>query len=321
MTTDLTDQSENGNNPVADAKLRRYLLGGLAGDERLELDERLLLDDELAESVRLAESVLIDDYATGKLSQAERQLFESNFLVSDERKESLRLSGALREYAHAPTASVTRIPHKLSWSERLAGLFALNSPRGWAVAGSFAVLILLVAGAWFLFRKQTEPGPLIAKNEPPAVNSSAADPKTSSSQGQSATGQPTPPAVPSPTPPEPPVPATVANFVLLPGALRSSGGEMTRVAVPGGERDIVRLSLVLETPSEDSYQAELVTAEGQKVLVRPNLKITRNGKTKIVLTVPARLLQTRDYQVRLTRQKPDGQSESAGRYYFRALDE
>ena len=96
---------------------------------------------------------------------------------------------------------------------------------------------------------------------------------------------------------------------------------MTRVVVPGGERDIVRLSLVLEDDGDGTYQAELATAEGQKVMVRSGLKAVRNGHNKIILSLAARLLHTRDYQIKLARQKSDGQTEPAGRYYFRALPE
>ena len=309
---------ENGGSSVSDETLRLYLLGALEANERLRLDEQLLLDDSLAERVQLAESVLTDDYATAKLNQAERELFERKFLVTNERKENLRLSAALRSYAEAPPA-VSMLPEKSSWSERLAGLFALNSGRRWAVAGSFAVLLLLVGIAWFIAKQERETGPLIARNEPTAPGSSQVI--TQASPAQVTPGsQPSPAPVASPATPEPSVPATIASFVLMPGALRA-GGDMTRVAIPGGERDVVRLSLVVETPSEGSYTAELTTAEGQKVLVRPNLKITRNGHAKVILIVPARLLHTRDYQIKLTRPTPDGQTESAGRYYFRALEE
>ena len=296
----------------SEERLRLYLLGALNEDERLKLDESLLVDDELAERVALAESVLTDDYAVGRLNPAERELFESKFLVTDERKQNLRLTAALRDYADAEALPVSLPPERLPWSEKLAGLFAFNS-RAWAVAGSFAVLLILVGLTWFIFKRPQESQPLIAKNEPTTVNASEVMPQTGSPQGQPS---PAPNASPSPET----APATVASFVLMPGALRS-GGDMPRIAVPGGERDIVRLSLVVETPSDGTYQAELATAEGQKVLVRPNLKITRNGHTKIILTVPARLLHTRDYQIKLTQQKPDGQSESAGRYYFRAQED
>jgi len=106
---------------------------------------------------------------------------------------------------------------------------------------------------------------------------------------------------------------------LLPGALRGSG-DLSRIALPDGERAIVRLSLVLETNVAGVYQAELATAEGKQVTVRSKLNsIRKDGETILVLDVPARLLQRGDYQIKLTRQT-DGAAQPAGRYFFRALD-
>jgi hypothetical protein len=307
---------------VSDEALRRYLLGSLPEDERLIVDERLLSDDELAERVELAESVLTDDYAAGALSETERELFQRRFMVTEARQQNLRLSESLRDYAGTQRAPVIPRRERPSWSERFAGLFAFDSPRGWAVAGSLAVLFLLIGLSWFMVKRQ-ERSSSIAGREPTPTKSVESPSPTAASPGQAVAGsQPSPEPVQnsSPTPPEPVVPPTIASFVLLPGALRS-GGDMTRVAVPKGERDVVRLSLVLENPAEGSYSAELATAEGQTLQVRKKLTPTRNGHTKIVFSIPAQLLHTSDYQIKLTRQKPDGQSESAGRYYFRAQQE
>lgn len=310
----MTDHDQASRNdrqpPVSDETLRRYLLGSLDQPERLRLDELLLIDDEFAERVQLAESALTDDYAIGRLSRNEIELFKSKFLVTQTRQESVRVSMALSDHANSHPAVVA----KQSWREKITGFLAFDSSRAPALVGAFAVLILLVGVVWLVAKHQREAPPLIAKNEPVPASS----PAVVSPESPSQTAKPTP--LPSPPSVENATPATVATFVLLPGALRS-GGDMTRIAIPGGERDVLRLSLVVESPTEDTYQAELSTAEGQKVLVRPNLRITRNGHAKIVLTVPVRLLHTRDYQIKLTHQKPDGQSESAGRYYFRAQEE
>ena len=308
--------------PVSDEALRLYLLGSLPEDERLIIDERLLSDDELTERVELAESVLTDDYAAGALSDAERKSFQRSFMVTEVRQQNLRLSEGLRDYAGAQQAPLMTRREGPSWSERFAGLFAFDSPRSWAVAGSLAVLILLVGLYWFMVKRQDRPASL-AGREPIPTKSVESPSPTAASPGEAVAGsQRSPEAVQnsSPTPPEPVVPPTIASFVLLPGALRS-GGDMTRVAVPKGERDVVRLSLVLENPAEGSYSAELATAEGQTVQVRKKLTPTRNGHTKIVFSIPAQLLHTRDYQIKVIREKPDGQSESAGRYYFRAQQE
>lgn len=313
--------SENSGPPVSDQTLRSYLLGSLPEDERLTIDEWLLSDDELAERVELAESVLTDDYAAGTLNQTERENFQSRFLVTEAREQNLRLSQGLCDYTGARPAAVPAHPETPSWSQRIADLFAFDSPRGWALAGSLAVLILLVGLAWFV-AKQRQEGQSIAGRDP-VPTKSVESPSPGASPAQVVAGaRPSPNVAPnsSPTPSEPVVPPTIASFVLLPGATRS-GGDMTRVAVPRGERDSVRLSLVLENPAEGPYRAEVTTAEGQTVQIRNNLTPTRNGHTKIVFSIPAQLLHTSDYQIKVTRQKPDGQSESVGRYYFRAQEE
>jgi hypothetical protein len=310
---DLTTDREKPEvkSPLSDDTLRLYLLGSLAENERLAIDELLLVDDELAERVELTASVLIDEYASKKLDSSERELFESNFLVTDERRHDLQLSSSLQDYVARDSRAVEVQLNEPSWKEKLAGFFAFDSPRVWVTAASLAILVLVVGLIWFPFT-QRQPNEQIAQGEVP--NSSPTLPQTGSSTS--------PPSKPteSQTPPDSTPPATVATFVLLPGAMRSTG-DMTRVVIPGGERDSVRLSLVLENPAEGNYLAELVTAEGQKVLVRPNLRPVRNGQTKIVLTVPARLLHSRDYQIKLSRKSSDGQTESVGRYYFRALEE
>lgn len=325
LTTDENNRDSVGEASTSDEKLRLYLLGSLSEDERLILDERLLSDDELAARVELAESVLTDDYATGALNESERELFQRRFMVTEARRQNLRLSEGLRDYA-PQGEPVIAVQQKPSWSERFAGLFAFDTPRSWAIAGSLSVLLLLIGLAWFAARQgQTGPSP-IAGQAPIPTSSVESPPPTTGSPGQVVAGsqpsQPSPNAgVPNSSPtPEPVLPPTVASFVLLPGAMRS-GGDMTRVAVPRGERDIVRLSLVLENPAEGSYRAELATAEGKTVQIRNNLTPTRNGHTKLVFSVSAQLLHTRDYQVKVARQKPDGQNESIGRYYFRAQQE
>jgi hypothetical protein len=328
MTQDNEQSKANQSSAVSDETLRLYLLGRLNEDERLRLDECLLVDEEFAIRVRLAESELIDDYAAGRLDPVERELCANTFLVTEERRRKLHFVANIQDYAGAQNSAAatqsTSQPTKPSWREGFAGLFAFPSPRAWATAGSFAVLILVLGLAWFLTRPRRETPPVIVKNEPVPVFSPQAKPQTAASP-VAVTPSPEPSPVrkppPAPSPTEPSVPSTIASFVLVPGAIRGSG-DLPRIAVPNGERDIVRLSMVLETTVTGPYRAELATAEGQSVLVRNNLK-SSSGKaeTKVVLEVPARLLHGGDYQIKVSRPRTDGQPEIVGRYYFRALQE
>jgi len=301
----------------SDETLRAYLLGRLGEAERSQLDQRLLTDDSLAERVRLAESQMVDEYAAGELGGAERELLKRKFLTTEARRQNVRLSAALQSYSQSEfETGRTTEKSEPAWLESIAGFFSSKPSAAWAAAGSFALLILVLGGAWLLTMRRPSGEPLITRQTPtPAIS-----PEAAASPAIAQVPPPSSPAKPDAKPtPEPAPPIAVASAVLLPGALRGEG-EMARVAVPRGEGAIVRLSLVLETPGAGVYQAELATADGKTVAVRNRLPTHKNGNTKVTFEVPARLVQTGDYQVKLSR-KADGQSESVGRYYFRALQE
>lgn len=316
MTEGFKQFETEGSEDFADERLRAYLLGELAEQERLRLDQRLLADDDVAERVRLVEARLIDEYVAGELEGHTAEVFQTRFLKTNARREQLRMTAALREYSAQSEAAVpvVRPVAKRSWREAFNGFFALKSGPAWAAAGSFALLLLVLGLAWYLSRQSRQSEAPIA-HQPPVNAASPAATRTPAIVQVPPTA-PSPPQL-KPTPTEPPV--AIASFVLLPGALRGPG-EMTRVAVPRGERALLRLSLVLENPLPGTYQAELANADGQTVTVTKNLRAHRNGQMKIIVEVPARLFQADDYQIKLSRQT-DGQYESVGRYYFRALPE
>jgi len=148
----------NGSSPFSDETIRLYLLCRLSDDERLKFDKRLLIDDELAERVALAESELTDDYASDKLNTVERELFEKKFLVTQARKQKLKVSMALQNYvaSQANTKAVlsSNIKQtKPSLREALVNLFGFNRHPAWAIAISFAVLILFIGVVWFVSKR------------------------------------------------------------------------------------------------------------------------------------------------------------------------
>lgn len=314
MTEGFKQFETDGSEEFSDERLRAYLLGDLAEQERLRVDQRLLTDDEVAERARLVEAQLIDEYVAGELDARTDGVFRTRFLKTDARREQVRLTAALRDYSAQPETAVPvpRPVAKRSWRERFTEFFPLKPGPAWAAAGSFALLVLVLGAAWYLSRQSRQSDAPIA-HQPP-VNAS---PTVAQTPAVAQVPPPAPSPQLKPPPSEPPI--AVASFVLLPGALRGPG-EMTRVAVPRGERAILRLSLVLENPAPGTYRVELANADGQTVTVRNHLKPRANGQTKIIFDVPARLIQTGDYQIKLARQT-DGQLESVGRYYFRALPE
>lgn len=304
---------------VSDETIRLFLLCQLNENERNGFEARLLIDDELEERVRLTECEIADDYAFGHLSAEEREFFTQKFMVTAERKQKLEVSQALRHYSSSHTVNKKNLPElesNLTWRERISGLFGLNRPA-LAFAVSFGALVLIIGIVWFITRSARE------RDEPAIVRQDTLPtpkPQTAATQTPvpGLTTTPSPAQKTTPPPIEPAPAALVATAVLLPGALRD-GGEMARITLPEGERDIVRLQLTLEANEAGTYRAELLTAEGQPISIAGKLKASHtNGAARVVFDVPARRLKAGDYQVKLSRQT-SGQLESVGRYYFRAL--
>ncbi len=309
---------------VSDETIRLFLLCRLSEDERPGFEERLFIDDGLEERVRLAECEIADDFASGRLSKEERELFNKNFISTAERKQKLEVSQTLRDYsASHPTnkKKFAESENNPSRREKILRLFGFNRPA-LSFAFSFGVLVLLIGVVWFVIRSARQ-----SDETAIAGHQTSPSPTPQISLPQFAT-TPTPLPVPttSPTPAPKATPSTVepsqvpqfATAVLMPGALRD-GGNTARISLPEGERDILRLQLTLESNEPGTYRAELLTAEGQMVSSAGKLKASNpNAAARIIFDVPARRLKAGDYQVKLSREN-GGQLESAGRYYFRAL--
>jgi CHAT domain-containing protein/Flp pilus assembly protein TadD len=103
--------------PEEDNVIRRYLLDDATMEERRHVEERLLEDDEYGELLLLIEGELIDDYASGAMSEREQNLFRRNFLLTPQRRESLAVAQGVTKYAAAGGAAGGEIA---GWSEMTA---------------------------------------------------------------------------------------------------------------------------------------------------------------------------------------------------------
>ena len=77
----------------------------------------------------------------------------------------------------------------------------------------------------------------------------------------------------------------------------------------------MQLQLVLKPDQSGPYQAELLTVEGASVFSIDSLKPNDWG-APIDFNVPAKLLKTGDYLIKLSRDD-GGSKESVAAYYFR----
>jgi len=114
----------------------------------------------------------------------------------------------------------------------------------------------------------------------------------------------------------PPPRPVIASLTLLPGLSRG-GGEKANMVMPEDAR-LVRLQIGID-PEEQykTYGVELRTAAGRQVWTRENLTARTRGRTRAVsLTLPASVLKSGDYELRLSGRQEGGESEDVGFYYF-----
>ena len=82
-----------------DEQLRLYVLGDLPPAEERDVETALFRDPELLARVELARDDLVDDYAAGRLSEADRVKLERRQMASAEGREQLAIARALRNAA------------------------------------------------------------------------------------------------------------------------------------------------------------------------------------------------------------------------------
>jgi hypothetical protein len=78
-------------------EIRQYLLGELSPTEEEQLETTYFHDPELLTRIELARDDLADDYAAGRLCDADREKFERRLLATDEGREQLAITRALRQ--------------------------------------------------------------------------------------------------------------------------------------------------------------------------------------------------------------------------------
>ncbi len=155
MTTNAGDSNE----------IRRYLLGGLTEEEGQGVEQRLLTDEDFFEELLFVEEELTDQYLKEGLDEDERRAFEGHFLSTPERRRKLRFAKALNRYVSEHSATASGVEAAASQPQHVADLPILAgrarpsfwSGWGWTLRAStaFAVVALMVVGAWFATRPTT----------------------------------------------------------------------------------------------------------------------------------------------------------------------
>jgi hypothetical protein len=263
--------------------LRDYLLGTLPEAARQPVEERLLTDRPFLEELIAAEDELIDEHLAGALSPAETQNFTNHFLNTDERRNKLQFARAFRRYvaAHAPAEAVE--PETEPAPVLVLPPVPPPDPGGWSLRALFS---------------RRNPGFAFAFVA--ALLLVVAGVTWVAALRPHASGR-------------------VVAVYLTPGLVRDAGNGAQLALVPG--TDAAELRLELPRADYAAYKADLQTPEGRTVQTAAGLKpATVEGRRVVALQVPGELLPAGDYQLRLSGTDASGNTEVAGRYYFRVIN-
>jgi hypothetical protein len=311
----------------------RYLLGELPEEQQVEIEDRAFSDKDYLASITAVENDLIDEYVRGELNADARQRFESRFLASAERRKRVYFAKALRSIVSAPTATEkTFVQPARTWSWRDSLYAFLNGLNPAARLAFVAAAILVVAGAAWLFvetqRLRRQLTQLQAEKQQSGQNlEQALDAErkrneelnaklNQEKQQREQTDESLRQLTEKPEATNPAPPPVIASLTLLPGLSRG-GGQKPNLDL-SSDAHLVRLQIGID-PEEQykTFAVELRTVAGRNVWTRENLAArTRRGSRAVGLTLPATVLKSGEYELRLRGLTEGGGSEDVGFYYF-----
>lgn len=292
---------------IDDLKIRRFLLGEMAGEEHEAFEQQIVVGDErLFEAVRIVDDELTEEYLRGNLSAIEAKKFEvAN--TSRTRRERLELHRAmLTEFdRQRPAKQLSEV--SLGFFAKLTAAFQMPQ-----LAVAAALFVAVLVGVWFLvLRKapvetvhQTDPTPMAL---PSPVRTAPID----------VNGNKPPAKTPTPTPantdnrPPPEQHSIVASVILSPGLVRS-GGSTPTVKV-GENTKSVNFTLPLRSTDYKNYRVEIEDGSG-KIVFRSAVISPRGGRLNF--SSPAKNLSAGDYIVRAYGVNNADENESAADAQF-----
>ena len=309
-----------------------YLLGELPEEQQIEIEDRAFSDREYLASITAVENDLIDEYVRGELSADARQRFESRFLASAERRKRVEFAKALRTVVSELPAGKKVVQPTTTWSWRESLYAFINGLNPAARLAFVAAGILVVVGAAWLFfetlRLRSQVTQLQAEKQSGQNLQQALDAERKRNEELNArldrekqqreqTDESLRQLTETPKSTTPAPPPVIASLTLLPGLSRG-GGEKPNLDLSNDAR-LVRFNIGID-PEEQykSFGVELRTLAGAQVWNRENLaaRTRKRGTRAVGLTLPATVLKSGEYELRLRGLTEGGGSEDVGFYYF-----
>jgi hypothetical protein len=263
--------------------IRDYLLGLTASGDAAQVEERLLTDDKFYQELLIVEDELVDEYVADQLTDSEIQSFESHFLNTSERREKLRFARNLKKYvarAVAETAAGTAAMQSGSEPPPVRALPTPQKATIWSWLGTRPIVSYSLAAAAVLVLAFATV--LIVRNLKPS---------------QPGTGE-------------------VLAVELMPGLSRGDEGTK-EIAIPP---DIGTVQLQLRISNISGYQIYrglLQTNDGSEISRQDNLQRDPASNDRITYQIPASLLRSGNYNLKLSALNQQGGYEDVGRYSFR----
>ena len=294
-------------------RMRRYLLGGLLPEERVEIEDRYLNDGDVYDELLATEDDLLDAYVRGELADDDRQDFETRYLSTPERIEKVEFARALNR---AAAMHVHEARQPSVWQRIWASLSATQGIPRWSLAA--AMVLVAVSAALLLVQQrrsamaiqQAQAAQTELRHEEDRLRRRNTDLEQENARKDLQTPQVAQLELPV---------GTETLLRLSSGASRSAGEPEPEPVLTLQEASApVGLVLELTDDTYKSYAAALSDPERREVIRAKSLPRQTLDKIDVVVwLVPAHLMPPGDYTVQLKGLNPKGNSEYVGRYTFR----
>ncbi len=319
----------------SDKLITRYLLGELPEEQQIEIEDRAFSDQEFLASITAVENDLIDEYVRGQMSENDRRRFEQRFLVSESRRKRVGFARALTRVmaetrvTERETPTVVAAP-VVSWRDALAAFIHGLHPAG-KLALAAAMLLILIGGAWLITetlrlrsqltnlqaQRQGDRQALERQVEVERKRSEELAAQLEREKQQRAQTDESLHRLSETVnrPDETPRPI-IASLMLLPGMSRGASTQ-PKLVLPANA-SVTQIQIGLEPEEEfKNFGVELRTISGRSVWTRDHLtaRNTRGGRI-VRLTLPASVLGSGEYELRLKGVNATGETEDVGFYYF-----
>jgi hypothetical protein len=311
----------------------RYLLGELSESEQTAFEQELLADREKFDQVWAAEGALVDSYARGKASRADRERFERGYLASPLHRERVAIAELFLKdidgqnpdtRATEATAEVGPAFPAASWWSKL---FAFSRQPQIAFGAAMATLLLLAGGAGWLYIERARLTAQIARmrDEAQAERSSHQQrerelaAKTQGLEKENDSRRHDNEQLNAELEglrrqQQQREPAVLLSFLLTAAPSRGQNAppppQLPLVTSP------IQLLMDLNGSQYPSYQTRLQTVEGREIFSQSSGASSGKSRTFATMTVPAGKLAKGDYILILSGRTAKGAVEEIDRFFF-----